>query len=142
MRFHTRSRRKPTVNIVSLIDILAILLIFFIVTTTFKDDQPQVRINLPESTTAVEAPAASEPALVLIDSGNLVYFEGEQVTLEALSERIEHVIANDPGRGFALKADEAAGFGTVIRVMDIFQENDVRDLPAFTDLPGAGAPAR
>ena len=42
MKFYTRQRRLPTVIIVSLIDILAILLIFVIVTTTFRRDQPEV----------------------------------------------------------------------------------------------------
>ena len=49
MQFYTRKRRNLFVNVVSLIDILAILLIFFIVTTTFRKKQPQVQINLPES---------------------------------------------------------------------------------------------
>ena len=57
MTFYTRKRRAPSVIIVSLIDILAILLIFFIVTTTFQRNQPQLQINLPESKTAEEAPA-------------------------------------------------------------------------------------
>ncbi len=49
VRFYSRKRRLPTVIIVSLIDILAILLIFVIVTTTFRREQPQVVIKLPES---------------------------------------------------------------------------------------------
>ncbi len=57
MRFYTRKRRAPSIIIVSLIDILAILLIFFIVTTTFRKNQPQLQINLPESKTAEQAPA-------------------------------------------------------------------------------------
>ena len=58
MRFYTRKRRAPVVIIVSLIDILAILLIFFIVTTTFRKNPPQLKINLPDSKTAEQAPAA------------------------------------------------------------------------------------
>ena len=53
MKFYTRQRRMPQVIIVSLIDIFAILLIFVIVTTTFKREQPAVTIKLPESKTAV-----------------------------------------------------------------------------------------
>ena len=63
MRFYTRKRRMPAVIIVSLIDILAILLIFVIVTTTFKRDQPAVVINLPDSKTASTAPTQADPAI-------------------------------------------------------------------------------
>ncbi len=138
MQFYARSRRKPTIIIVSLIDILAILLIFFIVTTTFKRDQPQVKINLPESSSAVAAPAEVEPMLISIDNNDQVYVDGELVDLVQLGDAIADVIENFPQRGFALQADKEAGFGVVIRVIDIFQENGISDLPAFTDVLGQG----
>ena len=48
MKFAVRKRRAPSIIIVSLVDILTILLIFFVVSTTFKKDQPEVQINLPD----------------------------------------------------------------------------------------------
>ena len=59
MNFYQRKRRMPAVIIVSLIDIFAILLIFVIVTSTFKRPQPAVTIKLPESTTAAPQPQAA-----------------------------------------------------------------------------------
>ena len=49
MKFTRRRRTPPVITIVSLIDILTILLIFCIVTTTFKTQDQAVQINLPES---------------------------------------------------------------------------------------------
>src|SRR5439155_434314 len=57
MNFAVRKRRAPLIIIVSLVDILIILLIFFVVSTSFKKDQPEVQINLPESKTAQKRPA-------------------------------------------------------------------------------------
>jgi biopolymer transport protein ExbD len=57
MKFAVRKRRAPSIIIVSLVDILTILLIFFVVSTTFKKDQPEVQINLPESKTSSSKPA-------------------------------------------------------------------------------------
>ena len=45
MKFAVRKRRAPSIIIVSLVDILTILLIFFVVSTTFKKDQPEVQIK-------------------------------------------------------------------------------------------------
>ena len=59
MKIAVRKRRAPSIIIVSLVDILTILLIFFVVSTTFKKDQPEVQINLPESQTATNAPAGA-----------------------------------------------------------------------------------
>ncbi len=66
MNFVVRKRRAPTIIIVSLVDILIILLIFFVVSTTFKKDQPEVQINLPESKTAKKLPAELEHAIVSV----------------------------------------------------------------------------
>ena len=52
MRFYVKRKRTPQIIIVSLIDIFAMLLIFFIVTTTFKTAQSELSIKLPESKTA------------------------------------------------------------------------------------------
>src|SRR5207237_8116229 len=67
MNFAVRKRRAPLIIIVSLVDILIILLIFFVVSTTFKKDQPEVQINLPESKTAKKQPGELEHAIVSID---------------------------------------------------------------------------
>lgn len=139
MRFYTRSRRKPAIIIVSLIDILAILLIFFIVTTTFKKNQPQVKINLPESATAVEVSTDERPILVAVDAEGEVFVEDAPVTAGQLSREIAQRIENEPGRGFAMRADEGAPFGVVVKVMDAFKQNGIRNLPTFTERPSAAA---
>src|SRR5436309_3551999 len=117
MRFHTRQRRMPAVMIINLVDILAILVIFLVVTTTFKRDQPEVVINLPESKTAATQPgAASEASAVLyIDPKNNIFLDdkkigaGEKVSAEQISEKIR-VKKDHP---FAMQADEHADFGVV-----------------------------
>src|SRR5437660_12605139 len=108
MKFYTRKRRMPAVIIVSLIDILAILLIFVIVTTTFKRDQPEVVIRLPESSTAVAAPNASDPALLSIKPDGELALEGTRVELGDLKPALVKLLAESPNRPVALNADTKA----------------------------------
>src|ERR1051325_1406210 len=63
MKFAVRKRRAPLIIIVSLVDILIILLIFFVVSTTFKKDQPEGKINLPQSKTAPKSPPETDNAM-------------------------------------------------------------------------------
>src|SRR5256885_14862251 len=84
MNFAVRKRRAPSIIIVSLVDILIILLIFFVVSTTFKKDQPEVQINLPESKTATKAPAETERAIVSVDENDQVQLDGKSVGVEEL----------------------------------------------------------
>jgi biopolymer transport protein ExbD len=124
----------PAVIIVSLIDILAILLIFVIVTTTFRRDQPAVVINLPDSKTATAAPSQADPAILTIAPDGSLYLEGKPVQLSGLKVALEEMIAANPSRGLALNADKKAPFGVVVAVMDVLKEANVRNVPAFTEV--------
>jgi len=133
VKFYSRKRRMPSVIIVSLIDILAILLIFVIVTTTFKRDQPAVVINLPDSKTATAAPNPADPAILSISKDEKLFLDNKPVELSNLKQALEEMLAATPNRGLALNADKAAPFGVVVSVMDILKEANVRNVPAFTE---------
>ena len=133
MRFYTRKRRAPSIIIVSLIDILAILLIFFIVTTTFQKNQPQLQINLPESKSAEQAPAEkSEPVVLRIKSAEQVTLDEKPVPLDRLAEALKTLRAEAPGRPIAMQADREAPFGVVVKALDALKDAGVKNIPAFT----------
>ena len=133
MKFYSRKRRVPTVIIVSLIDILAILLIFVIVTTTFKRDQPAVVINLPDSKTASAAPTQTDPAILTISGDQKLFLDNKPIALADLKDALVQMLAANPNRALALNADKTAPFGLVISVMDVLKEANVKNVPAFTE---------
>ena len=81
MNFLPRRRRKPEIIIVSLIDIFAILLIFVIVNTTFRREQPGVTIKLPESKTAVSVETGNEALKLSIDGPVIVFASLQEMNL-------------------------------------------------------------
>ena len=131
MNFAVRKRRAPSIIIVSLVDILIILLIFFVVSTTFKKDQPEVQINLPESKTATKAPAELEHAIVTVDEADAIKLDGRAVDVGEL-ERAVRNLSQTQKASLALQAYRKASFGTIIKVMDALKLAGVRNLPAFT----------
>ena len=133
MRFYTRKRRAPSIIIVSLIDILAILLIFFIVTTTFRKNQPQLQINLPESKSAEQAPAEKdEPVVLSVKNADEISLDGKPVTLDLLADALKTVRAQAPARPIAMQADREAPFGVVVKVLDALKDAGIKNIPAFT----------
>jgi biopolymer transport protein ExbD len=133
MRFYTRKRRAPSIIIVSLIDILAILLIFFIVTTTFRKNLPQLQINLPESKSAELAPAEkNEPIVLSVKSADEISLDGKPVTLDLLTEALKTVRTQAPTRPIAMQADREAPFGVVVKVLDALKDAGIKNIPAFT----------
>ncbi|HJY20756.1 MAG TPA: biopolymer transporter ExbD [Chthoniobacterales bacterium] len=131
MNFAVRKRRAPSIIIVSLVDILIILLIFFVVSTTFKKDQPEVQINLPESKTATKAPAELEHAIVTVDEADAIKLDGRPVDVNELEGAVRN-LSQTQKASLALQADRKASFGTIIKVMDALKLAGVRNLPAFT----------
>jgi len=133
MQFYTRKRRSPFINIVSLIDILAILLIFFIVTTNFRKPQPQLQINLPDSKSA-EASASSEkePAVLRVKSEKEITLDDKPVTIENLTAALQRIRETQPSRSIAMQADREAPFGTVVKILDSLKAVGLRDVPTFT----------
>src|SRR6266852_8751182 len=131
MKIAVRKRRAPSIIIVSLVDILTILLIFFVVSTTFKRDQPQVQINLPESKTATSVPAELEHAIVTVDQNDEIKLDGKTVAVEELEGAVKN-LSETRRSTLALQADKKASFGTIVKVMDALKLAGVKNLPAFT----------
>ena len=131
MKFAVKKKRAPSIIIVSLVDILTILLIFFVVSTTFKRDQPEVQINLPDSKTATKTPAEMEHAIVTVDANDEVKLDGKTVAIEELQDAVNQLPPTKKS-SLALQADKKASFGAIVKVMDALKLAGVKNLPAFT----------
>jgi biopolymer transport protein ExbD len=112
---------------------LAILLIFFIVTTNFRKPQPQLQINLPDSKSA-EATASSEkePAVLRVKYEKEITLDDKPVTIENLTATLQKIRETQPSRGIAMQADREAPFGTVVKILDSLKAAGLRDVPTFT----------
>ena len=132
MRFYTKRRKMPSITVVSLIDILAILLIFFIVTTTFKERLPQLQINLPESKAAATTASQPKKAILLqIKGPDQISFDNKSVTAAGLPSAIHEAQRSNPGCSITMQADNEAPFGTVVTVLDALQEAGLKNIPAI-----------
>jgi biopolymer transport protein ExbD len=136
MRFYVKRKRTPQIIIVSLIDIFAMLLIFFIVTTTFKTAQSELSIKLPESKTASATNNPTEPIVLAITSEEKILLDNHPVnSVDELSSAIQEVEKKSPERALAMKADQKVSFGFLVQVLDSLKTAGVKNLPTFTKAP-------
>ena len=137
MNFYPRKRRVPQVIIVSMIDIFAILLIFVIVTTTFKvpkAEQPSVTIKLPESKSAGTSDASRQLGVLSISAKEEIFLDNQPVLLQELSAVVRKRLSDKPQQGLAMSADERVSYGFIIKVLDSLKDAGVQgNLSAFTD---------
>ena len=130
MKFYTRRRVSPVITIVSLVDILTMVLMFFVYTTTFKTNQPQVVIELPKVKYAGDKPAENATAVISVSKTGEIFVGSKPVALEELGTMIKDLQAK--GQQPSMKADEEAPFGKIMGVLDALKGAGVTGLPAFT----------
>jgi biopolymer transport protein ExbD len=108
-------REKSEVNIAPLIDMVFILLIFFLVNTSFVKETG-IDVNRPTAATAVVKNKAS--ILIAIDAGNRVFMEQREIDPRAVRANVERALAENPEGAVIVVADAASNTGVTIRVMD------------------------
>jgi biopolymer transport protein ExbD len=111
-----RSLRKTVdINIAPLIDMVFILLIFFLVTTSFVRETG-IDVHRPVAGTATSKEKAT--ILVGITADNRVFMEKRQIDIRAVGVNIERAMAENPEGQVVVVADKDSSTGTVITVMD------------------------
>ena len=131
MNIYRKRRTSPTVSIVSMIDILAILLIFFIVTTTFKKNESLIKVALPRSSEL--SPGTDQEVRVPLALGKdgRVSLGSTVVPIESLATALRDFKSARPGEKLELKADEGAPLGLLVKVWDAATRAglEIGDLP-------------
>ncbi|HQZ28257.1 MAG TPA: biopolymer transporter ExbD [Verrucomicrobiales bacterium] len=118
MNFYQKKRQRPTVSVISMIDILAILLIFFIVTTTFKQSDSLVKVNLPRSSEMKGVDDAEKRTPLALGEDGQVSLGSLVVPIESLSSALRDFKKTSPEGRLELKADEKAPLGLMVKVWD------------------------
>jgi biopolymer transport protein ExbD len=133
MRFYVKRRKTPQIIIVSLIDIFAILLIFFIVTTTFKTAQSQLSINLPEAKSATQGTATQEPLVLSITKDEKLYLGDKPLAnVDALASELKAHQEKSPSQPINMSASKEVSFGFLVQVLDALKQAKITNLPTFT----------
>ena len=132
MRFYAKPRRKPTIIVVTMIDIFCVLLIFFIVATTFRRSMPAIKIVLPEAKQGVPV-NQTEPIILSVAANETIYLNAKEVPIAQLNDVLMQMGKQIPQPLLALQADKKASFGLIIRVMDAAKAAGFAQLPAFID---------
>jgi biopolymer transport protein ExbD len=119
-------RRKPNINVTPLIDILLLLLIFFMVSSTFKQDQLAIDVSLPEAGTGNTT--SMEYREIVVGKDGELYFEGVEIQKEDLNQTLTDIKKSAADTPLILRADKEANFGDVVWVFDAAKEVGITNL--------------
>jgi len=131
MQFRARPKRKVFLNITSLIDVLFLLLIFLMVSTTFLE-QPGIKLELPEAQSA--AIIEQKEFMLFVNKEGTIFFNDTEIAIEELEAKIKEVLPEMEEGTIILKADQDLSHGLVVRLMDIVKKSGVKKLVIGTKL--------
>jgi len=121
MKLQSRSRDEPEINVISLVDVLLVLVLFFMVSTSFLRET-EITLQLPEATTETEAATPNEMLEITVTQAGAYLVNGRELvnserrTLRAAIERLMGAKRDVP---VFIRADAAASHQSVITAMDV-----------------------
>ncbi|MGX9459726.1 ExbD/TolR family protein [Shewanella sp. A14] len=110
-----RNQEEAQIDMTSMLDIVFIMLIFFIVTSSFVRESG-VEVNRPTASNATSQKDAG--IFIAITNNNEVYIDKRLVDVERVQATLEHLMIEQPDATLVIQADKFAYNGTVVGVMD------------------------
>ena len=141
MHFHRINRKRAEVPIVPMIDILFILLIFFIVSTTFKKPREILRIELP-TVREIPSDTVSDPrSVIAVDATGNITLDSLSVPEGLLQSYLAAYQKQNPGRKLELEADRKLPLERLLYVWDSLTKAGIpiTEVPARIKVKAQGA---
>ncbi len=140
MDFSSQRHRAPLfLDLTPLIDVVFLLLIFFMVSTTFVTDATGMRVDLPRSSSQEAIPEGSDLTLQLESDGS-VTLDDRSLSSAQLSAELRKAAEADPNTLIVLRADTELAHGRVVEVMDLARGIGLTSFAIATESAGT-APA-
>ena len=131
MQLLEKKRRKVIINITSLIDVLFLLLIFFMVSSTFLE-QPGMKLELPE--TESHSQEKIENFVLEITTDEQMFLNSESVTFDNLEQQFKELLPSVEQKTLILKADKNVAHGKVVKAMDIAKLSGLQKIVIATKI--------
>jgi biopolymer transport protein ExbD len=126
-----RAEEEFSPNLISMTDVVFLLLIFFMVSTSFVDFSRRMDIQLPESK-AAEVMGKIKRIIIEMPADQKIYLNGNIVSLKKLEEELKTSVQPKNIQGIKttviIKADKRLPYGRVVRVMGICKETGIIDI--------------
>lgn len=114
-RKHRQEEEDAAVDMTPMLDIVFIMLIFFIVTTSFVKEAG-IDVNRPKANQTTKKPSAN--IFIAVSENGEIWMDNRQVDIERVGANIERMIAEQPTDNVVIQADKEAKHGLVVKVMD------------------------
>ena len=119
-KFYKSYNRDPQINILPMIDIIFVILSFFIVSSLYLVKLESIPLNLPNAETSENE--LSDPMIVSLDVEGNIYINKNISTRESFENDISKLIVNEDKKLILIRADKDIKYGEVVYLLDIIRK--------------------
>ena len=120
MRIHESDvTDDESLNLAPMIDVVFLLLIFFMVATTFATIEERIDLELPQAESGAVPDEPPEELVLDVTEDGRVFVDGAAVDDDALTELLERTARRDPDTPVTVRGDRALDYGRIVRVLDL-----------------------
>ncbi|PKL42218.1 MAG: hypothetical protein CVV41_15705 [Candidatus Riflebacteria bacterium HGW-Riflebacteria-1] len=116
-----KRKQKPQIAVTNLIDVMLMLVFFFMITASFARNQEKLPVEVPKAANATTM--ETDNMTVQIAKNGRTYLAGKPVEMTELTSAIKTWVTNSPDRPVMVEADKDANYGRIIHVLDQIRSN-------------------
>ena len=124
----------PTINLTSMIDVLFLLIIFFVVGTKFIETERQIELKLPQVKPGNALTAAPEKKIINVYRDGQITLDRKPVSLEQLTEELKQATGQYRALGVLVRGDGATAFERVAHVLTACKQAGIGDLSIAVEM--------
>jgi len=117
MRLDTGEAQEGQLNLMPLIDVVFLLLVFFLAATTFAKEEVEMNLVLPEAQSG-EPQGNGQTIVINVASDGRLTVDGREVNLEALRQKLKAAAARNQKQEVLIRGDTRVRFGLVAQALD------------------------
>ena len=137
MPLRTESLEEPSLNLTPMIDIVFLLIIFFMVGTKFSEIEQQFDIQTPRAVELAAMSSAPDPIVVNVTRAGQISIDNAEFTLEELKGRLQEAKENFAKQTVLIRGDGESIYQSVIDVMSVCHQAQVHKFSlAFQPVQG------
>jgi biopolymer transport protein ExbD len=133
--FKTTLKKKSSINIIPMIDVIFFLLVFFMLFTTFRTTPEGIEMQLPKAVTATEQ--NTENFIVQIDSEGNYYYQDQSLDLNQIISEAEAANNENTNLTIVISADKSTRYENVVSLMDGLRNVGITRLALAADKEGS-----
>ncbi len=142
MPLKTQQDEQPVLNLTPMIDVVFLLIIFFMVATKFSERERDIELELPEVAAASALTSAPKQREVTVYSEGKIELDGESVSLSELTSTLTAAKRDYPNTSVVIRGDASCAFQHVAATLAACKDANISDLGITVRIANGASPAR